>query len=905
MEHLAVPPEERVSEAPEWFLKAVPFPGPVQADPRGRAPSLEPLTPWRRLWPFLRAALGTTGAAAARTWSARWRSSRRGGCCAGCRSGRRRRWSPAAQILVDYDPRLLPFWDDFNALLGALTRLRGHAGLEVFSWRRGPRGLPAPGGAAGRERETGDVYTQPEAGTPLLILSDLGCLGDAGARSAWGSFGRRLTAAGLAPVALMPCPRRCWDPDALRRYYPVVWDRIERLPQRLGVRPRLPPARQSEIPSTDPGAKRLLALLSPAVRVEPALLRAVRLRLPPAWRTWAARRPLGCTRRVEAGCTAFAYSDVGTIEKYREDFRRQPPDSSGSQPSRSSISTNTSRSVVRFEERQVIAELTGERDQEAEGLLGADHPDPGRGGRARPGAAPAHDGLGTPFCRSPARRSMERSRARGGLRPCPERGDQGWKTPPRRRAWTSTSRRGHWTLPPNPGATCYGSTVRRSISIRRGTTERPEAGSPVGEVRAALPVVQIRKQSESDTEEGPWRLVSLDGPEQGAVFPVPEEGRLTLKTDHDTVRIEPMTRPAWAAAMGRDGEGLFVEIGERESARRAYWLNPGPYPVLDRNAAEVGTLSLARGCFLDKAEFDALQRQGFRQPPWASAVGVDEFGLYADFRIEGVTQRMRWIPPGEFLMGSPEDEPERVDNERRHEVVLTHGFWLAETACTQALWEAVMGKNPSRFKGPERPVENVSWDDVQGFIARLNERVPGLELRLPTEAEWEYACRAGTQTPFWFGDNITPEQANYDGNYPYAGGKKGLYREQTVEVKALPANGWGLYQMHGNVWEWCADWFGEYPRRVCHRSQGSTAGRQPRAARRGRRAALGLPNSLVPATACNIGFRLARGQSSQGAEPQSGKEASRAGQTQRSAVGQAGGAPAQALPERTRGFKAL
>ena len=102
-------------------------------------------------------------------------------------------------------------------------------------------------------------------------------------------------------------------------------------------------------------------------------------------------------------------------------------------------------------------------------------------------------------------------------------------------------------------------------------------------------------------------------------------------------------------------------------------------------------------------------------------------------------------------------------------------------------------------------MERVSWNDVQGFLARINELVPGLDLVLPTEAEWEYACRAGTETPFSFGETITPEQVNYNGDYPYAGGKKGLYRQETVPVASLPANPWGLYEMHGNVWEWCAD----------------------------------------------------------------------------------------------------
>ncbi|MDP2431611.1 MAG: formylglycine-generating enzyme family protein [Pseudomonadota bacterium] len=214
-------------------------------------------------------------------------------------------------------------------------------------------------------------------------------------------------------------------------------------------------------------------------------------------------------------------------------------------------------------------------------------------------------------------------------------------------------------------------------------------------------------------------------------------------------------------------------------------------------------------------------------PPWASAWGDDAYGLWADLVVSGFTQRLRWIEPGEFWMGSPEDEAERFEDEGpRHRVLLTQGYWLSDSACTQALWQAVMGNNPSNFKkgeeAPQRPVEKVSWDEVQDFLARLQLRLAGdaegeyaadrpagirptLLATLPTEAEWEYACRAGTQTPFSFGADITTEQANYNGNNPYAGGKKGQFRKTTVPVKRLPANPWGLYEMHGNVYEWCAD----------------------------------------------------------------------------------------------------
>jgi sulfatase modifying factor 1 len=215
--------------------------------------------------------------------------------------------------------------------------------------------------------------------------------------------------------------------------------------------------------------------------------------------------------------------------------------------------------------------------------------------------------------------------------------------------------------------------------------------------------------------------------------------------------------------------------------------------------------------------------------PWASGWGQDRHGLWQAFSIADVTQVLRWIPPGEFLMGSPADEPERGSwgsDETQHPVILSQGYWLADTACTQALWQAVLGEDPSRFKGPERPVERVSWTDViERFLPALNAAIPGLDARLPTEAQWERACRAGTSTPFSFGPHITTDQVNYDGNYPYAGGAKGPYREQTVEVKALPANPWGLYQMHGNVWEWCADWLGDYPREAVVDPPGPPGGR--------------------------------------------------------------------------------
>ncbi len=198
-----------------------------------------------------------------------------------------------------------------------------------------------------------------------------------------------------------------------------------------------------------------------------------------------------------------------------------------------------------------------------------------------------------------------------------------------------------------------------------------------------------------------------------------------------------------------------------------------------------------------------------------------------------IGQKFVLIPAGSFIMGSPSDESGRdADEGPQHLATLSRPFFMQTTEVTRDQWEAVMGVdyfNPRPISRPcfvtaagansvgaisgsgNLPIEGVSCYDAQEFIRRLNQKEGTDKYRLPTEAEWEYACRAGSTTAFAFGSCLSTEQGNYDGNYPLAGCNKGVYRKKAVMVGSLAPNAWGLYDMHGNVWEWCSDWFDAYP----------------------------------------------------------------------------------------------
>lgn len=228
-----------------------------------------------------------------------------------------------------------------------------------------------------------------------------------------------------------------------------------------------------------------------------------------------------------------------------------------------------------------------------------------------------------------------------------------------------------------------------------------------------------------------------------------------------------------------------------------------------------------------------------------------EAGAWVGIFIAGVRVDFRWCPPTGnegFKMGSSTDEKYRNDDETLHTVVITHGYWLAETETTQELWQAVMGENPSHFKGDHRPVEQICWNDCQEFIKRIQQYAPeGTKFKLPSEAHWEYACRAGTTSMYSRGNQY----------------HKSHFGPETWYVNSSDySNSWGLADMHGNVWEWCEDWYGNYSHEILENPTGPKTGslrvirggswredeKDWRSARRG----TALPNTR----SSSIGFRL-------------------------------------------------
>ena len=579
--------------------------------------------------------------------------------------------------------------------------------------------------------------------TPVFILSDLGVYEASGQVSRdWLNFGRWLHQQACHPYVLLPAPPR-YISDALSRCFQVIsWDRFSSLQV-------LSPTGLSreQIHTTQQAdtvmAERFLELLSVAVEVEPRLLRALRYQLPHP-------QPLG----VAAELLAWNYPEVERLTthlefkpEYSEQCRAALQERLQQQPELAKafyqrVTCQLANQFLLDYSTAVSLCAVGAEPQDAQVI--------------------AAERYLQQFILAVHTKSEQRGLAYQGQyllaqQPDTLKGEKAYYSSLwaiLSRCHASTASRPAWLnhqaanafLVSTGGIQTY-HLVQVGEWFYLGTEAALQALQPIGFKLAFYPLASIRTAQQLVIEQRAEVLLDhyLSVSDCLQFSPSPEPWQLHIGGECWT--LAGLARPAWAGAVQCDASGMQLAI---------------------------------------------------------EPTGADELGDYFDLVFQNIPQRFRYIPPQTFLMGSPADEEGRSSDETQHSVTLTQGYWLADTTVTQALWQAVMGENPSHFKGKQLPVEQVSWEDAQAFIQTLSQAFPALTLRLPTEAEWECACRAGTTTAFAFGGKaeLSWERVNYSGAWD-ASNIKGSIKP----VKTYPPNAWGLYEMHGNVWEWCEDWY--------------------------------------------------------------------------------------------------
>ena len=610
-------------------------------------------------------------------------------------------------LIVDRSVRLQPFFLDQRRIVAELVQRLGPTRLRF---------LPPPSSTGPLPRLESDEM--------LVALSDVGFYGNSATIRSWRRWALHAGRRKQPCRALVPCPRHRWDRRLGRLWAALDWERPDSSAASAAPSPEL--------------LEQLMALLSVAVRVEPALLRRLRLLLDGG----------------NLGMEADAWADDRVSVRSSVGIMLEPEAARGLRRVFAGLDPDLKEAAA-LEILEAHRHLPLEvRAEEAFNLLAAGIEESTLGKLLKDGIELI--------------RRLTATLESGGE---PSRWDRGLE------AWLARFQ----------GRISAGATAHERLREPLGQAQRvlrqrrPEALSAAGILPESFPPPQVsaRRYVVHQTANGLW--IEPTGPP-----PSPEEMKSSL------VEI----RAAEPRMTLGDDLRAAREISLEQQAGRV----EGALPSVLTLTTDIESVTLeAWRPILDDTT------------SWASAAGRDEYGLWAAFEVEGVRQRMRWIPPGRFWMGSPEEEEGRFGDEGpRHAVTLTEGFWFAETPCTQALWRTVMGENPSKHEGDERPVGTVSWEDCQRFFDRLNERFRHLEARLPTEAEWEYACRAGTDSATWLGDLLNSEEGKapllddiawYHGN---SGGK-------THEVGLKEPNPWGLYDLLGNVDEWCWDAQDRYP----------------------------------------------------------------------------------------------
>lgn len=752
---LELPAETTESARPEALTAAQYAP----REQHGEAAPFVPLVRRTRLWPALKRSLlevHQRGVDLGRLLRelARARAVRR------LPARRQANWGGELVVVWDRARHLQPYQSDFAAIFAELRQQRGDAGCTLWLVDGSPQQIrqrwPAQPSVHRRSvAKHAAAIPLPAPGSRVLILSDAGALaGWSPATRVWNDFARQLVAGGAQPVFWAPLAPAQIEVELARRARVFCLQPRGDLRRQRG-RLADDEQRQAEAARLAVLRERLLARMAFCIRVEPALLRALRGVTPATASEPALEALVWNHQPVVYDSLVSRAVAAAHVARYRQDFAELAAAEQLAALEQTlhihgwrGRATETSELLVwqahaRDEAKADAAALVAEAERWFAAL----------------GATASQAGRVDPQLREYARDLLARNAAD--------------------LAWMSANSR---ALSP--------------VWVASG-----EKTAPAG--------LQPEHLLQAISDRGELPLLACE-------FGVQPQGLMLYCGEH----------PAGPA---------HSRLGSPLQARRLLVSEGGPTRVLDPDPSGLPQLVAplasiaepARPLTVTAGQHSYLIRR-VERPAWAQEIGRDAYGLYAIVEIRGqkasagakvVVQRLRYIEAGHFRMGSPASEPERPQNEGpQHPVTLSAGFWLADSACTQALWEAVMGRNPSHFHaknggGPQHPVEQVSWNDVQGFLRALEKRLPGVIAGLPSEAEWEYACRAGTSTAFSFGDQITAEQVNYAGNRPYAGGSQGLYRESTVPVRSLPANAWGLYEMHGNVWEWCADGQREYGER--------------------------------------------------------------------------------------------
>jgi formylglycine-generating enzyme required for sulfatase activity len=781
----------------------------LKADTRNKnappPPTQEPLVAWSRLWTVLRTLLSEQQTKKRPDLAKLVKTIANGHFPAKIPQQQRQNWTAECRILIDRPQRLRLFNHDYLQLIKQLKKLRGEVGLVQEMLEDAPSGNVLIG--FGRQAQK-QAWHKPEPDTPLLILSDLGIYDASGqAEKQWLAFGRKLQAAGCKAYVLMPVPARLLSQELANLYHCISWDRFSTLTIVKGVTAH---AVKNNKQHDKARLNALLPWLSPLVELEPNLLRAIRHHL--------FDKPLAVSFEAllwnhEDTISNTTYLTVSTEKTlaHRDTFMQQAEQNKDQAVRLYNLVKRYHAHkflIDYYEEVNLIAnaadcmdEVLHEALDYIQQFIKAVYQHEQHGGLA-------YHGLDL-LNRQPEqiKRQQDFLSSLWGILQARS------KEPTSRPDWLDLKQAYPFLNQPLPKQHYRLVQQGEKLILGNDSSFSSLPNTPFGLLQFTIAEFEANSSLlvEETLQDG-QSLVTQDKQlsETGFItFPLATEHR-RLHINGRCYTLEALPKPSWATSIGRDSQGLFVTVPWLNEPRLV-WQNPDPLPHFASYDVASDYNVYDGGIYYDGSHLHGQNPVQEQQGHWAGhdILGVDDYGLYADLSIKNITQRFRWIEAGSFLMGSPETEAERYD-EVQHEVILTQGFWLADTTVTQALWLAVMGNNPSQFKDDaNNPVEKVSWNDAQMFINRLNNLIPDIQAQLPSEAQWEYACRAGTTTPFSFGDNITPEQVNYDGTRPYTDGNKGLYREKTVAVKSLPANPWGLYEMHGNVWEWCQDYWTE------------------------------------------------------------------------------------------------